>query len=153
MSLDVFYIYRQVCISDVLSNRWPHEYLKVTVTCISFSCDFAKYCNHCFGNSWVNYSVGKLISLALGHLSGHAFPLGTDGIALMCRVIIISCTQLAKDTTISSNQAPRKFLEQTTIYFYFLFFRENNAWHYMWIVCQADDSHVMSSIISSEKYE
>ena len=23
----------------------------------------------------------------------------------------------------------------------------------MWIVCQADDSHVMSSIISSEKYE
>ena len=23
----------------------------------------------------------------------------------------------------------------------------------MWIVCQADDSHVMSSIISSAKYE
>ena len=23
----------------------------------------------------------------------------------------------------------------------------------MWIVCQVDDSHVMSSIISSEKYE
>ena len=23
----------------------------------------------------------------------------------------------------------------------------------MWIICQADDSHVMSSIISSEKYE
>ena len=23
----------------------------------------------------------------------------------------------------------------------------------MWIVCQADDSHVMSSIIFSEKYE
>ena len=50
-------------------------------------------------------------------------------------------------------KAPRKILEQTTIYFCFLFFRENNAWHYMWIVCQADDSHVMSSIISSEKYE
>ena len=35
----------------------------------------------------------------------------------------------------------------------FLFIRENYIWHYMWIVCQADDSHVMSSIISSEKYE
>ena len=52
-------------------------------------------------------------------------------------------------------KAPRKILEQTTIcmFFCFLFFRENNVWHYMWIVCQADDSHVMSSIISSEKYE
>ena len=48
-------------------------------------------------------------------------------------------------------KAPRKIIEQTTIYFYFLFFRENNAWHYMWIVCLADDSHVMSSIISSKK--
>ena len=28
-------------------------------------------------------------------------------------------------------KAPRKIIEQTTIYFYFLFFRENNAWHYM----------------------
>ena len=46
-------------------------------------------------------------------------------------------------------RAPRKIIEQTTIYFCFLFFRENNVWHYMWIVCQADDSHVMSSIISS----
>ena len=45
----------------------------------------------------------------------------------------------------------RKILEQTTIYFCFLFFRENNAWHYMWIVCQADDSQVMSSIIFSKK--
>ena len=35
-------------------------------------------------------------------------------------------------------KAPRKILEQTTIYFCFLFFRDNNAWHYMWIVCQAD---------------
>ena len=45
----------------------------------------------------------------------------------------------------------RKILEQMTIYFYFLFFKGNNAWHYMWIICQADDSHVMSSIISPEK--
>ena len=37
--------------------------------------------------------------------------------------------------------------------FLFLIFQRNNAWHYMWIVCQADDSHVMSIIISSEKYE
>ena len=48
-------------------------------------------------------------------------------------------------------KAPRKILEQTTIYFCFLFLRENNAWHYMWIVCQAANSHVMSSIISSWK--
>ena len=50
-------------------------------------------------------------------------------------------------------KAPRKILEQTTIFFYFLFFKENNAWHFMWIVCFAEDSHVMSSIISSEKYK
>ena len=50
-------------------------------------------------------------------------------------------------------KAPRKILEQTTICFCFLFFRENNAWHYMWIVCQADDLHVKSSNTSSEKYE
>ena len=49
-------------------------------------------------------------------------------------------------------KGPRKILEQTTIYFSFLYFRENNAWHYMWIICLADDSHVMSSIIFSEKY-
>ena len=52
-----------------------------------------------------------------------------------------------------THKAPRKIPEQTTIYFYFLFFKENNAWHFMWIICKADDSHVMSSIISSEKYE
>ena len=49
-------------------------------------------------------------------------------------------------------KAPRKILEQMTIYFCFLFFRRNHAWHYMWIVCPAEDSHVMSSIISSENY-
>ena len=32
-----------------------------------------------------------------------------------------------------------------------LFFRENKAWHFMWIVCLADDSHEMSSIIFSGK--
>ena len=44
-----------------------------------------------------------------------------------------------------TRKAPRKILEQTTIYFCFLFFREDNA-------CPADDSHVMSSIIPSENY-
>ena len=34
---------------------------------------------------------------------------------------------------------------------FFIFFRGNNAWHYMWIVCLADDSHVMSNIIFSDK--
>ena len=32
-------------------------------------------------------------------------------------------------------KVPRNILQQTTIYFCFLFFRENNTWHYMWIVC------------------
>ena len=50
-------------------------------------------------------------------------------------------------------KASRKILEQTTVYFCFLFLRENHAWHYMWIVCLADDFHVMSSIIFSEKYK
>ena len=49
-------------------------------------------------------------------------------------------------------KAPRKILEEMTVYFCFLFFRENNAWHYIWIICPADDSHVMSSIISSKNY-
>ena len=34
---------------------------------------------------------------------------------------------------------------------FFVVFRGNNAWYYMWIVCWADDSHVMSSIIFPEK--
>ena len=31
------------------------------------------------------------------------------------------------------------------------FFRENNAWHFMWIICRADDSHEMSRLPFSEK--
>ena len=34
---------------------------------------------------------------------------------------------------------------------FYIVFRGNNAWHYMWVVCWADHSHVMSSIIFSEK--
>ena len=59
----------------------------------------------------------------------------------------------AKNYNVLTLKAPRDILEQMTIYFYFLFFKENNAWHFIWIVCKADDSHVMSSTISSEKYE
>ena len=42
---------------------------------------------------------------------------------------------------------------EDNLFLFLIFFRENNAWHYMWIVCQADDSHVMSSIIFFEKCE
>ena len=59
---------------------------------------------------------------------------------------------ISKQQFLLTLKVPRKNLGQTTIYFCFLFFRESNAWHYMWIVCPADDSHVMSSIISSENY-
>ena len=55
-------------------------------------------------------------------------------------------------STFLTLKAPRKIIGER-IYFYFLFFRENNAWHYMFIFCQADDKHVMSSIIYSEKKE
>ena len=37
------------------------------------------------------------------------------------------------------------------IKFFVLFFRENKYWHFMWIVCQADDSHGMSRLVFSEK--
>ena len=40
-----------------------------------------------------------------------------------------------------------------TIFFicFFLFFRENKSWHFMWIVCLADDSHEISRLVFSEK--
>ena len=34
---------------------------------------------------------------------------------------------------------------------FFFFFRENKSWHFMWIVCQADDSHEMSRFVFPEK--
>ena len=39
------------------------------------------------------------------------------------------------------------------ILFFPLFFRENETWNFMWIVCPADDSHEMPNLIFSEKYE
>ena len=35
--------------------------------------------------------------------------------------------------------------------YYFLFFRENKSWHFMWIICLADDSHEMSRLYSLKK--
>ena len=35
-------------------------------------------------------------------------------------------------------------------YFFFLFFIANKSWHFMWTVCQADNSHVISRLIFSE---
>ena len=36
-------------------------------------------------------------------------------------------------------------------FFFFFFFRENKTWHFMWIVCQADDSHMLGIIFSEIK--
>ena len=36
---------------------------------------------------------------------------------------------------------------------YSLFARENNSWHFMWIICQADYSHEMSTFVFSENRE
>ena len=33
----------------------------------------------------------------------------------------------------------------------FLILSENEAWHFMWIVCYADNSHEMSNLIFSEE--
>ena len=38
------------------------------------------------------------------------------------------------------------------LFIYLFFFRENKSWHYMWIICLADDSHEMSTVFS-EKYK
>ena len=37
-------------------------------------------------------------------------------------------------------------------FFFFFFFRENNSWHFMWIVCLADNSHEISRLVFSEKW-
>ena len=37
--------------------------------------------------------------------------------------------------------------------FFKLFFGENNAWYFMWIVCLADNSDDMPSLIFSQKME
>ena len=34
---------------------------------------------------------------------------------------------------------------------FFFFSEENKSWHFMWIVCQADDSHEISRLVFSEK--
>ena len=44
-----------------------------------------------------------------------------------------------------------KQLQQTTIYnIYVLFFRENKAWNFMWIVCLANDLQEVLSLIFSK---
>ena len=35
--------------------------------------------------------------------------------------------------------------------FIFYFFQENKSWHFIWIVCLADNSYEMSGLISFEK--
>ena len=37
------------------------------------------------------------------------------------------------------------------IFFFFAFFREKEIWHFVWIVCLADNSHKMSSLIFLKK--
>ena len=40
--------------------------------------------------------------------------------------------------------------EENVLFFFVFVFIENKAWHFMWIICQADDLHKMSSLIFSE---
>ena len=45
-------------------------------------------------------------------------------------------------------KVPSKFAADDNSHFFFkLFFRENKTWHCMWIVCQEDNSHMMSNLI------
>ena len=37
------------------------------------------------------------------------------------------------------------------MYFFFLVFKENKPWHFVWIICLADYSHKMSRLVFSEK--
>ena len=48
-------------------------------------------------------------------------------------------------------KAPSKIAADDTFTILFLSFEENKAWCFMWILCQAEDSHKISSIILSEK--
>ena len=49
-------------------------------------------------------------------------------------------------------KAPSKFAVDNS-QFLFLFFKEKRTWHFMYVVCQSDDSHEMLSLIYSEKYK
>ena len=42
---------------------------------------------------------------------------------------------------------PGKIAAEDILIYLFLIFRELKAWHFMWIVCLADNSHKMSSLI------
>ena len=51
----------------------------------------------------------------------------------------------------STLKAPSKICSRRHSNFFFLFFRENKSWHFMWIICQGDDSHEMLRLVFSEK--
>ena len=44
-----------------------------------------------------------------------------------------------------------KFVADDFHFFFFLFFRENKSWHFMWIICWADNSHEMSTCFPWKK--
>ena len=44
-----------------------------------------------------------------------------------------------------------KIAADDTLIFLLLFLEENKAWSFMWILCLAEDSHKISSLIFSEK--
>ena len=48
---------------------------------------------------------------------------------------------------------PEGTIVADNILIFFVFFRENKAWYFMWIVCLADNWHEISSLIFSEKYK
>ena len=65
-----------------------------------------------------------------------------DQTAQLCRLVYVWCIiNLLSDNYKCSR------------HFDFVFFWENRAWHFIWIVWLADNSHEMSSPIFSEKYK
>ena len=47
--------------------------------------------------------------------------------------------------------APSKICSRWQLFLFLLFFKENKSWYFMWIVCQADDSHEISRLVFCEK--
>ena len=52
-----------------------------------------------------------------------------------------------------THKALREIEADSILFFLLLVFRENKAWHFLWIICLPDDSQEMSSLIFTEKYK
>ena len=86
--------------------------------------------------------------------SGPTFRRAWSGSKLFAKVISRwkKSPLVGKELTL---KAPSKICSRRhSIFFFFFFFkyfRQNKSWHFMWIVCQADNSHEMSRLVFSEK--